>query len=132
VLFFLFSEQATISNPETSQAAKDHSRQVIRELEGQDADSYPSRQPRVDADDDGAGEQEEAVIETNPSNLPSDDAYHGFKATLHGGCLFSRLVVGGNERAMLTRLSHLTDPNTSKEAKGRVKAELEQRGVAFE
>ena len=104
------SEQATISNPRTSQAAKEHSRQVIRELEGQGADSYPTRQPRVDVEEDEG--EEEVLVESNPSKGLSDDATHegvlddtgpvvgdssfvgkepnrvlgGFKATLHSEC----------------------------------------------
>ena len=101
-------EQATISNPNTSQAAKEHSRQVVRELEGQGADTHPSRQTRVDD-----GEEEVVTVETDRSNVLGNNARHegvlddtgpptvdddsfagkdpsrvlgGFKATLHSEC----------------------------------------------
>ena len=100
-------KQATISNPNTSQAAKEHSRQIIQELEGQGADAHLSRQPRVDDE-----EEEVPIIETNPPSALGDNTQHesapggtepavddssfvgkdpnrvlgGFKATLHSEC----------------------------------------------
>jgi len=102
-------EQATISNPNTSQAAKEHSRQVLRELEGQSTDTNPSHQTRLD---DG---EKEVTVETDRSNVTGDNARHegvladtgpavddssfvgkepnrvlgGFKATLHSECSLS-------------------------------------------
>lgn len=67
----IFLEQATISNPNTSQAAKEHSRQVLRELEGQSADTgNPSHQTRLD---DG---EKEVTVETDRSNVTGDKAPH--------------------------------------------------------
>ena len=36
------------------------------------------------------------------------------------------------DESILMHCSHLTDPNTSKEAKDRARAELEQHGVAVD
>lgn len=78
---------------------------------GQDADTSPSRRSRVDVDE-LEEEEEEAIVETNPSNVHSNNAYHegvlddtgpavgdysfagkepnrvigGLKATLHSEC----------------------------------------------
>jgi len=106
-LAFFFFQQATISNPNTSQAAKEHSRQVLRELEGQGGtDTDPSHQTSSD------GGVEEVVIETDRSNVTGDNVHHegvlddtgpavddssfvgkepnrvlgGFKAALHSEC----------------------------------------------
>jgi hypothetical protein len=109
LLNYLPPKQATISNPNTSQAAKEHSRQAIQEFEGQNPDITSSRQPRVDDVDE---EEEEATVETNPPNVLGGSAYHegvlgdtrpagdpflgkdptrvlaGYKATLHSECSF--------------------------------------------
>ena len=79
-----FSEQATTFNPNASQATKGSSRQVIRELEGQITDAYPSRQPRIDVE-----EKEEAIVGTNPLSALGDGSYHKCprrRRTGHRGC----------------------------------------------
>jgi hypothetical protein len=68
-------EQATLSNPNTSQSAKEHSRQVIQELEGQDPDTTTSsHKPHVEFDLDD--EEEGTTVETSRTNVPGGNAYH--------------------------------------------------------
>ncbi|KAF9652845.1 hypothetical protein BDM02DRAFT_2367788 [Thelephora ganbajun] len=123
---------ATISNPKTSQAAKEHSRRVIQELEGQSADDdYPSGQSRVDVDVDD--DDDEAIIETNPSNVHGDSAYHESVLGDTGPAVDDDPFAGKEpNRVFGGYKATLHNPNTSEEAKARAKAELEQHGVAIE
>jgi hypothetical protein len=59
--------QATLTNPNTSQAAKEHSRQVIQESEDQGTATNPFSS-RMDDD-------EEATTGTNPSSATGDANY---------------------------------------------------------
>ena len=146
-------EQATISNPNTSEAAKEHSRQIVQELEGQGTDTYPPRQTHID------DEVEEVTIEPDRSNVLGDNArpegvlddtgpvvddgsfagkdpnrvLGGFKAALHSECSLLETHDWWTPTSDIPmRRSHLTDPNTSKEAKDHAKAKLEQHGVTLE
>ena len=141
--------QATISNPNTSQETKEHSRQVVQELGGRTTESTCSSSSMSIAER-RLREEEEAAIETSRGDLLGGNAYHesvlgdtapalsddtfagkdpsrvpgGYKAALNNRCSFFCAAL------VSTHHLRLIDSNTSEGTKERARSELEQHDMA--
>jgi hypothetical protein len=108
-----YHHQAAMHNPNVSAETKEHSRQVVEEIQGsgavQDDDTTERSSPSF-----GGGKDENRVL-------------GGYKATLKSQCFLSFDRRDG--RGLTSSWFLFTDPNVSDEAKERAEKILEDRGA---
>ena len=109
--------KANLNNPNTSDESKEHSRQVLKDMESEDGDTSRTYNERT-SERTSVGD----AGEVDESGKDMNRVLGGYKATLHSEYIFSLVAC-----IELTR--YVADDRTSDEAKQHAREVLEEHGV---